>query len=156
MLFRSLEVPAEHFLFVDFCPKAEVVSELLSMGKEVTILDHHKTAQADVAALRLEDNLNMNFDMTKSGARLAWEYFFDVVPSLVEYVEDRDLWKWKLENTREVMAWLSSAAATNDPRSYLEAIVNFEVSPAFAIQTGGFLTKEMDNQIAKIDRKSVV
>jgi oligoribonuclease NrnB/cAMP/cGMP phosphodiesterase (DHH superfamily) len=35
--------------------------------------------------------------MSKSGARLAWEFFHPdaPVPALVSYVEDRDIWAWK-------------------------------------------------------------
>jgi oligoribonuclease NrnB/cAMP/cGMP phosphodiesterase (DHH superfamily) len=39
----------------------------------------------------------VHFDMGKSGARLAWEFFFPEadVPALVAMVEDRDLWLWQ-------------------------------------------------------------
>ncbi|MDE2470086.1 MAG: hypothetical protein KGL35_15415, partial [Bradyrhizobium sp.] len=41
---------------------------------------------------------------------LAWEHFFpsDVAPWLVDYTEDRDLWRWVLEDSREVNAGLRS------------------------------------------------
>lgn len=55
-------------------------------------------------------NCEIRFDMGKSGARLAWEYFFpgEVAPWLVDYTEDRDLWRWQLEESREVNACLAS------------------------------------------------
>jgi oligoribonuclease NrnB/cAMP/cGMP phosphodiesterase (DHH superfamily) len=67
--------------------------------KRIVILDHHKTAQE-----ALEKWFNNNspknstvwFDMNKSGARLAWEYFHPntPVPFLIKLIEDRDLWRF--------------------------------------------------------------
>lgn len=39
----------------------------------------------------------LHFDMEKSGARLAWDFFqpYRPTPALVTAVEDRDLWRWK-------------------------------------------------------------
>lgn len=48
------------------------------------------------------------FDMHKSGARMAWEFChagYDV-PRLIEYVEDRDLWRFTLAETKAVSAAL--------------------------------------------------
>lgn len=45
-----------------------------------------------------------SFDITKCGAVLTWEYFFpDVpVPAFLYLIQDRDLWQWKLPNSREL------------------------------------------------------
>jgi oligoribonuclease NrnB/cAMP/cGMP phosphodiesterase (DHH superfamily) len=42
--------------------------------------------------------------MSKSGARMAWEYWHpgQELPELLAYVEDRDLWNWQLPESREV------------------------------------------------------
>ena len=48
------------------------------------------------------------FDMHKSGARMAWEFCnpnYDV-PRLIEYVEDRDLWRFAMSETKAVSAAL--------------------------------------------------
>jgi oligoribonuclease NrnB/cAMP/cGMP phosphodiesterase (DHH superfamily) len=47
--------------------------------------------------------------MDKSGAALAWEAFHGSdLPPLIQYVQDRDLWRFALPNSREVSAWLRS------------------------------------------------
>ena len=47
--------------------------------------------------------------MNKSGCSLTWEHFTNKEkPWLVTYVEDRDLWAWKLENSEEINAAISS------------------------------------------------
>lgn len=46
------------------------------------------------------------FDMHKSGAGIAWDFFHPDVPrpALVDHVEDRDLWRFALPGTREIQA----------------------------------------------------
>ena len=48
--------------------------------------------------------------MTRSGAGLTWDFFFpgQPRPPLINHIEDRDLWLFKLEGTREIMADLFS------------------------------------------------
>jgi uncharacterized protein len=70
---------------------------------DVRVLDHHKTAQEDLADLP-----GAMFDLSKSGAMLAWEHFRPdtAPPPLVRYVEDRDLWRFELEESRAISVWL--------------------------------------------------
>lgn len=72
---------------------------------KLMVLDHHASAEAMLAGLPFA-----RFDMTKSGARLAWEYWNaeDEPPALLRYVEDRDLWRWSLSASREVAAALKT------------------------------------------------
>jgi oligoribonuclease NrnB/cAMP/cGMP phosphodiesterase (DHH superfamily) len=54
-------------------------------------------------------NTTIKFDMAKCGAVLAWEHWFDdPVPELLLYIQDRDLWQWKLPNSREISAGLQA------------------------------------------------
>jgi uncharacterized protein len=90
---------------------------LLEMGKKagvVRVIDHHKSAEEDLRNIPPESNVIATFDMEKSGARLAWEFFMPdhEVPLLVQYIEDRDLWRWKLENSREINAAIRSYPMT--------------------------------------------
>ncbi|WP_237617291.1 DHHA1 domain-containing protein [Pseudomonas putida] len=50
------------------------------------------------------------FDMHRSGAMLAWDHFFpeQEPPMLLRHIEDRDLWLFKLDGTREIQANLFS------------------------------------------------
>ena len=54
--------------------------------------------------------INGLFDMNKSGAMLAWQWFNpdQQPPKLIAHIQDRDLWLFKLEGTREIHAALSS------------------------------------------------
>ena len=101
-----------NFLYiVDFAYNEETLCKLHDEhGCEITILDHHKTAEEMLKGL--DDKykwLNITFDMTKSGALLAWEHFHTNpingnIPSnkLIEHISDRDLWEFKLNGSKEV------------------------------------------------------
>lgn len=123
----------KNVLFVDFSLKRDQMIELSNGGltgeipRSIVVLDHHKTAEAElrdwsVVGLTLTEvptflGMNMQetndqivalFDMEKSGARLAWEFCFpgEPVPPLIEHVEDRDLWRFRLLTTHAVSAAL--------------------------------------------------
>lgn len=84
---------------LDMSYPREVLLELNSRMKKVVVLDHHKTSQAALEGLDF-----CHFDMNKSGAMLAWEYFRPTCspPDLIMYIQDRDLWKWELVHSKEV------------------------------------------------------
>ena len=75
--------------------------ELLALSDRtsVTVLDHHKTAMNDLSGLSFAI-----FNLNKSGATLAWEYWHDnsPVPELFAYIEDRDLQRLKLSESQNV------------------------------------------------------
>jgi len=50
------------------------------------------------------------FDMERSGAGLAWDFFhpFKTRPMLINFIEDRDLWRFQFSETRAVQANLFS------------------------------------------------
>lgn len=134
-------------IFVDFCPKSNVVLELVKRGHNVVVLDHHVSAMSEVNHLREMEGVELHFDMEKSGSRLSWEYFHGNVPSLVAYVEDRDLWRWELPNTKEVIAWLSVSGQMNYPHTYLDAIGEFHADPKQAVAIGTYLVHSMNEQV---------
>ncbi len=89
--------------FVDFCPSLEQLQALTE--PQVLILDHHATAQKTLAGFE-QANIEVEFDMTRSGAGLVFRRYYtpkgktwaDTQGSmlLVDYIEDHDLWKHKL------------------------------------------------------------
>ena len=117
-------VRGQRVYILDFSYKRPVMRQILSSAYSVTVLDHHKTAEAELDGIvdefMMRPDLIANppgselpvvcFNMEKSGARLAWEHFFpgEPVPWFVQYVEDRDLWRWKLPDSREINAAIGS------------------------------------------------
>src|ERR1700722_10011049 len=71
------DVTGRDVYMVDFSYKLPILVDMLEKANRLTILDHHKTAEAEVQALLPMDpagiKLHVTFDMEKSGARLTWE-----------------------------------------------------------------------------------
>lgn len=95
---------------VDFSYPQSVLSDLEQRMKSVIILDHHKTAWEALSNLSLVDavlqgdqKLGARFDLNKSGAMLAWEFWHDQPPpELINYIQDRDLWRFELPDSQEI------------------------------------------------------
>lgn len=90
------------------------VEKAISLAKSFCVIDHHATGGGDLTGLP-----GYIFDVERSGAGLTWDYLFgkdrpDPIsyeghrvayvprPWWVNYIEDRDLWKWRLENSRAI------------------------------------------------------
>jgi oligoribonuclease NrnB/cAMP/cGMP phosphodiesterase (DHH superfamily) len=101
---RPPPVSGRHVLIVDFSYPRLVLEGMAGQAESILLLDHHKTAQADLGGLPYA-----YFDMDRSGAGLAWDHLFpgEPRPWLVDYVEDRDLWRFRLPDSRAVNAYLS-------------------------------------------------
>lgn len=95
---------------LDFCYPKDVMLALINQANSVTILDHHLIAQQTIQELLDKDLLQGKFDMDKSGAMLAWEYFNPdkSAPKLIKHIQDYDLWKFKLKGTKEIISALNS------------------------------------------------
>ena len=104
-----------HVYLVDFSYKRAVVEEILKEAKSVTLIDHHKTAIDELKDL---PGLKQYVDNNHSGAILAWMYvenhmriFRDIgedPPPVLAMIEDRDLWRFKWEETKPLSEFLFS------------------------------------------------
>jgi len=111
------DVTGKRVIMVDYCPPIVPLTKVCADAIEVTIIDHHKTWERVYPLLADmfirgdfgDKHYHLTCDKSKSGALLAWEYFHPekAVPRLIEHISDRDLWQFKLEGTREVLAGLS-------------------------------------------------
>lgn len=81
-------VEGKEVYLLDFCFKREKLLELHAKAAKLVVLDHHQSALEDVGDLPF-----CIFDLSRSGAGLAWDYFHgkDTRPWLVDYIEYRDL-----------------------------------------------------------------
>lgn len=78
--------------------------KIAKTARSLMVIDHHLTAEADIKKFAPK----FSFDLNHSAAVLAW-YFFKqntAVPQLLKYIEDIDLWRFKLAGTKEIAAWL--------------------------------------------------
>jgi len=103
-------VQGREVLLVDFSYPRPIMENLVSQAKRVTILDHHQTAQKNLQSLLDQGLIHGHFDMQRSGATMAWDYFHPQIPRplLIEYIQDRDLWHLALPDTHAVSMALRS------------------------------------------------
>ena len=93
-------------LIVDFSFDANDMRRICDKATYVELLDHHVTALQKLGDFKAD-----NFDMTscritRSGCGIVWEWLHgtEPMPPLLARIEDRDLWVFKLPDTRQVMA----------------------------------------------------
>lgn len=116
------DLTGEKVLMVDFSLKRDHLLSIKNDVKSIVIIDHHKTAEKELAefvqfkgydnvltALQ-RDNIVSWFDMKKAGCTLAWDFCFPEFrrPVFLNYVEDRDLWRFKYKQTKQFSAALRS------------------------------------------------
>jgi oligoribonuclease NrnB/cAMP/cGMP phosphodiesterase (DHH superfamily) len=110
----DIEYEGRDVIMVDFSFDREVLIEMNEKAKSLLVLDHHKTAQE-----RLEGLPFAIFDMERSGAGLAYDHLLGdgTAPPvdgrshrhwLVDYVEDRDLWRFDLAHSKAINAGIAS------------------------------------------------
>jgi uncharacterized protein len=89
---------------IDLIYPIEHLPRLIGDNKKVVAVDHHISNKRSFELI-----LDGVFDIEHSGAVLAWKYFhpFKKVPKLLQYVEEMDLWKFRLPKTKEVIAYLN-------------------------------------------------
>lgn len=104
------DVSGYDVLLVDFSYKRSVLENMLETATSITILDHHLSAEKELSALLSSGKIKGLFDMNQSGAMLTWQWFNPEIaaPKLIEHIQDRDLWQFKLAGTREINSALSS------------------------------------------------
>lgn len=107
-LFRDKPLPGglknKEIYFIDFTPNsAAEIRRLIRDNARVTCIDHHITVKSNV-------NLTHKhlFALNHSGAVLAWQYFHPSkrVPVILQYVENRDIWRWKLPMAKEITEYM--------------------------------------------------
>jgi oligoribonuclease NrnB/cAMP/cGMP phosphodiesterase (DHH superfamily) len=104
----------------DFAYKRDILLELNEKTYSLSVIDHHISAERD-----LKDLDFCSFDMSHSGAYLSWVYNFpeQPVPKLIKYIEDRDLWIWKMPHAEEVLSAIDSYDRTFEWWDYIDSLI---------------------------------
>lgn len=105
------DVVGRDVYIVDFSYRRADLERMAGEAAMLRVIDHHKTAKADLEGLPF-----CTFDMERSGAGLTWDELFAGAgrPWLVDYVEDRDLWRHRLPHSEAVMAYVMAQPYTLD------------------------------------------
>lgn len=92
---------------LDFSFSPAIMRSIEERAAKLVLLDHHKSAADKLDGFASRCGV-VHFDMKKSGARLAWEFFQreQALPDLVRFVEDRDIWAWQYPESAGFLAAL--------------------------------------------------
>lgn len=133
----------KHIVLVDFCFPEKELLHLCDIALSVTVLDHHQTAYDMFKKLlpdavkseklifykpggvlsikrimqrfkKLPDNLFVNINLIKTGATLAWDYYYtdQKYPEILKYIHDADLGIESREHYHGVMQYIYSCDKT--------------------------------------------
>jgi hypothetical protein len=144
------DVTGKDVYMVDFSYKRPAMLELAKAANSITILDHHKSAQEDL--VDLPDNVHVVFDMDRSGAMITWEYFHgpDFTPTLVKYVQDRDLWKFEYAYSKEIAAHIFSYEYTFENWQELYRDLDTPARFELAVNSGLAILKKQDKDVDEL------
>lgn len=163
-------------IMVDFSYKRPVIDEMAQSAKSILILDHHKTAETDLAPFRFEESspgalgysdvpgmlrdcvdlgrppIIALFDMDRSGAQITWDVFNfgKPRPLLVDYTGDRDLWRFKLPLSREVNAFVFAHNYDFKNWDYLNAMMHDHMGIQDVADMGGAIEKKHHKDVAEL------
>jgi hypothetical protein len=110
---------------LDFAGPPGFARELARAAGRCVVLDHHKTSAEDLAgpaaAAAAPPSLEVHFDMARSGATIALDYFrpAGLAPpqrALFAYIEDSDLWRWALPGSKAFFAGFTALGLDLDAR----------------------------------------
>lgn len=95
----DFEVKGKEVYTIDTAFPEEAAKKILRDNKKLVVLDHHLSN-----AQRVKLSTENVYQMNHSGAVIAWNYFHPKkpVPVFLRYVEDADIWKWTLPNSRAI------------------------------------------------------
>ncbi len=124
--------PTGEVLFVDFIyTDITVMRDIVHAAKKVTVYDHHPQAKEIIEELHQEfggERFQGVFDANRSGAGITWDVLYPNQPRpvLVNHVEDRDLWRFALPDTREFCDGLRQVPYRFDLYSYATSPAGIE------------------------------
>ncbi|KAJ8771984.1 hypothetical protein K2173_027161 [Erythroxylum novogranatense] len=141
-----------HVYLLDFVGPTGFLHQLSSKLHRVVVLDHHKTA-LEMFQTSFGDNVSRIIDMDRSGATIAYDYFkqklsrfadvdhsrrviseFVRLKPLFDYIEDGDLWRWRLEDSKAFSSGLKD----------------------FNIEFSVHLNPSLFDQLLSLDLKSII
>lgn len=135
-MFTPEEMADTDLYIVDFSFPIEVMKKLKAGCHAMTWIDHHKTS------IPLQEKLGWGVvDMKECGASLTWKHIYGIhnmVPMIIKYVRDRDLWLWKQPCSREV----SEALAHRYPDQTWEGLLGLDPEDLFE-EGAGYLEQKM-------------
>ena len=132
---------------LDYSFDKDNLQKLVDQNKSVLVIDHHRSTEEAVTSFPA--NI---FDKNHSGAVLSWKYFHPntATPPLLEYIEDHDLWQFKLPNNREYNVALSQYPTTFEDWDRLVEDLKNEQFLSEYLKKGAIISKFEDKLVENL------
>ena len=157
---EAVEIDSQTDVYmVDFSFSREDTLDIAKKCKNLVILDHHITALEKLEGIEKEsDNIEFFFDNNMSGATLVNGFvakrFLDfgksqeIVNYVAELVEDRDLWNFKLKDTKAFGEFVFSKIEPNDIDAFSEILFDSDMKKIKSyVDLGNILDKNKKKQV---------
>ena len=141
------DVTGRKVFFADIAMCREITLRVADQAKEITILDHHVSRYDE-----LKDLPYFNYSDSKSGAGMSWEFCHPdkKIPLVIEYVQDRDIWKWGLDFGKEILSVLDSTPFTFQDWDRFESLI--QANFMSIVRQGGAILKYCETLMSRIKR----
>lgn len=149
--FISLLSRSDTVFVVDFCFDLPTTAKLIDQVGGVVILDHHVSNQPVIEWAQQNGAPRSIYDVDRSGAMISWQYANPDVPPplLIQYIQDRDLWRFNLPDTKDFCEGLW--AVGYDPY-YWDQIVHEPRLYTLCCMTGTILRANKDKIVERLVR----
>lgn len=139
--------------FIDFCYPQNIMDELVKTTASVTVLDHHLGAKSVVESM--SEHI---FDDKRSGATIAWSYFHPdaTIPTLLKYVQDGDLYVFKLPDSRAVLSYMYAQPFHFDTWDALSVRLENDTERAALIEHGKIYAEHFAILVEQIANKATL
>ena len=144
----KLDLTDKTVYFIDALPRSkDMIEKIVSQNKSVIGIDHHITNEPWMPLFT-----EHRFDLNKSGGVLAWEYFFPEkpVPMALLFIQDIDIWKWSLSETKDLAAYFELAEFNFDYWEKMVANMEDENERKIIISKSELLTRYVDMRVKEI------
>ena len=147
-------IKGKEVYFLDFTYPPKIMAEIVKKAAKTVVIDHHITAKESVEMA--DDFL---YDVNHSGAVLSWKYFHPrkPVPKLLSYIEDMDIWKWRLPSSAQIISYIGTRDLDFKSWNLLAAELEKADKRRKIIKQGEVLIKYRDLLVQRaIDRAEAV
>lgn len=146
---KAPDVTGKDVLIADFSFPLKTLNSMLEKSNSLLVIDHHKTADKQLETFPENNKI---FDMNHSGAVLTWKWLYPDVetPMMLQYIEDRDIWKKELPKCDEFIAWFFTQERDFEVYDQICRNINGEIEGG--IDTGSIIlgqTRKMTDELAE-------
>jgi oligoribonuclease NrnB/cAMP/cGMP phosphodiesterase (DHH superfamily) len=146
----TVDVDAEKTFVVDFSYDVETCDHLNETLKGFRLFDHHDTENTKALSCRSYAII----DKRQAGCGITWSVLHPgkPLPIALRYIQDRDMWKFELEDSDSINMYIFAYVFDLDPERTIANIHKFDFGEALMVGKG---MKRFRDTLIEMDMKRV-